>query len=374
MRSSVLFCDLEQRRKQNMVHLSLDLEGFILQSDLFNDQGMLLLSKGHTLTPRDIQFLLNKNIFEVDAYSPSTHSESNLLSSSLSTQPIHQPSTPTYKARIKESQSQFLLALEHLEQQFDKAKKECYLDSETFFTQFDPLMDHALAQRNLFLSLASKPDQVQYLYYHSIQVGLISTIIATLLRLPEDQCKKIGRAGLFHDIGKVLVENEQEIKKHVIYGYNILRNSKDTTQEMHDAVLYHHEFADGSGYPNRSKQEQTTLVAQIVATANYFEHLCSDLRYSTSPSPYFALQGLLEAAFNGKLSLEIVTSFVSFLAPSFVGEKVMITGNLKGSIIRIEHDEPSKPTIRLESGQFINLKKHRTFFVQKVISDHLINF
>lgn len=191
--------------------------------------------------------------------------------------------------------------------------------------------------------------------------------MAKLLKLPEDQCRRIGMAGLIHDIGKVLLEDPSEYKKHPTHGYHLLLNSKNATQEMLDAVQFHHESPNGKGYPNGKMKEEIPLAAQIIAAANLFEHMSHDQHSSTHPSPYMALSGLVESAYNGEIDLEIVTPFVSFLTPSFIGQKVVLTGELIGEIVSIDNDEPNRPTVRLSTGQFMNLKVHRYFKIQRVL-------
>ena len=97
---------------------------------------------------------------------------------------------------------------------------------------------------------------------------------------PED-IRKVYWAGLLHDIGKILIsssilnkparlseEEFEEIKKHPIYGYEILRTSR-LLQEIAEIVLHHHERPNGKGYPCGTKD--IPFEARIIAVVDAFE-------------------------------------------------------------------------------------------------------
>ncbi len=59
-------------------------------------------------------------------------------------------------------------------------------------------------------------------------------------------------------------EELAEYKKHTIYGYEILKNIDEIPQDILDAVLYHHERMDGSGYPFKLKGSEIPRIAMVV--------------------------------------------------------------------------------------------------------------
>ena len=128
----------------------------------------------------------------------------------------------------------------------------------------------------------------EYTKGHSEVVANLSRRFAEYLGLEASLVEDIYWAGLLHDIGKILVDKsilqkkdkltlaeEEIIKKHSIFGYQALNQSK-VTSRMAEYVLYHHERYDGEGYPQGLKGEEIPLGSRIIALADSYEAIGSN--------------------------------------------------------------------------------------------------
>ena len=144
--------------------------------------------------------------------------------------------------------------------------------------------------------------------------------------------RKFGRSDEFvehvylfaplHDIGKIGVadnillkpgpltdEERQTMQGHVGLGGQLIedamRSSGQTANPglpvLHNVVLCHHEFMDGSGYPQGLCREAVPLEARIVTIADIFDALTSDRPYRQPCSNDEALVELQRMADDGKL-------------------------------------------------------------------------
>ncbi len=143
---------------------------------------------------------------------------------------------------------------------------------------------------------------------HIKRVSLYCKFIAEKLNMDEKFIDHIYYASTMHDIGKVGVpdnillkqgkptDEEWEImKKHTIYGYNILKDSKSEILNMAaDIALNHHEKWDGSGYPYGKKEEEIPLSARIMAIADVYDALRSDRPYKKGFSHEETMKIILE--------------------------------------------------------------------------------
>jgi len=100
----------------------------------------------------------------------------------------------------------------------------------------------------------------------------------------------------FHDIGKVALKDEillkeetllekemEEIKKHSEIGYNIARNSSTELQSVAYEILSHHEWYNGSGYPQRLAGMEIPTLARIIAIIDAYEAMTNKRPYRKIP-------------------------------------------------------------------------------------------
>ena len=126
---------------------------------------------------------------------------------------------------------------------------------------------------------------------HSQRVVRYSLEIGSVLGLERHDLEILGRGTLLHDIGKIgvpdsvlwkpgkLTEEEwTEMRKHVEYGYRMLKH----IPFLRDAaliMLHHHERYDGAGYPQGLKDQDIVIGARIFAVADTYDAMTTDRPY-----------------------------------------------------------------------------------------------
>ena len=127
---------------------------------------------------------------------------------------------------------------------------------------------------------------------HIKRVGEYMKVFGTALQLDNETCEILSMAAMLHDVGKLKVPNEilekpgkltneefEEIKKHVLYGRDILENCSGEIMEIGKIIAYqHHEKWDGSGYLKLSANEINEYAA-LVAVIDVFDALVSKRSY-----------------------------------------------------------------------------------------------
>jgi len=126
---------------------------------------------------------------------------------------------------------------------------------------------------------------------HSVRVAEYAEKIARKLKLNEYDIEILKNIANLHDIGKIQIdlsilnktekltsEDWDEIKKHPIVGFEIV---KEITflKDNANAVLYHHERYDGSGYPFGIGNDKTPLFAKIISVADSYDAMTTDRPY-----------------------------------------------------------------------------------------------
>src|SRR5690606_28020956 len=86
--------------------------------------------------------------------------------------------------------------------------------------------------------------------------------------------------------GKLTDEEYAIMKKHTIYGYEILNDTVGISHRQALVALQHHERMNGSGYPMGIKRDNIDLFSRIVAVADIFHAMTSNRVYRTH-SPFY---------------------------------------------------------------------------------------
>lgn len=121
---------------------------------------------------------------------------------------------------------------------------------------------------------------------HSVRVRDYMRNYAISANMSETHIKKYEDAGYLHDLGKVTQDltfpemdeplsslQYDELRKHSVIGYRILKSS-GLFNDILDAVLYHHEHFDGSGFPNGLKGGEIPHISRILAICNAYDAIC----------------------------------------------------------------------------------------------------
>ena len=128
---------------------------------------------------------------------------------------------------------------------------------------------------------------------HAQVVSRLSAHMALKAGLPDAEVEEIRLAGLVHDIGKIhvpeyvlkkptlLTAQEFEImKSHAAWGAKMVELSQ--VKGIDRIVLHHHERFDGKGYPAGLAGDQIPLGSRMLAVAESFHNMVSNLRYKSA--------------------------------------------------------------------------------------------
>lgn len=220
------------------------------------------------------------------------------------------------------------------------------------------MTDILLGADSLVLHLISGAAKEQEgLYYHSLNVATLSMMLAKSLNLPAAQIKTVGIGALFHDIGKIKIPSqilrktteltapEQNLLKlHTKYGVELTALTDTFPLEAWPIIEQHHEYIDGSGYPNALKEPQIDALAKIVAVVNTFDNLCHPLDISKSRSPHHALSYMYRSM-KGKLpdrEMKVMIKMMGIYPP---GTIVLLSDQRLGIVMSVNSESLLCPNV-----------------------------
>jgi putative nucleotidyltransferase with HDIG domain len=124
-----------------------------------------------------------------------------------------------------------------------------------------------------------------------VRVAEVAVAIGRAMDLPYESLRTLARAGLLHDIGKIMIPDEVLLKpgplddaewvimkQHPSLGLDMVRKIGTLDREA-KVLIAHHERWNGQGYPHGLVGEQIPLEARIISVADTFDALVSDRPY-----------------------------------------------------------------------------------------------
>ena len=159
---------------------------------------------------------------------------------------------------------------------------------------------------------------------HAAAVALYARELAKEVGASQDEQDTVHTAGLLHDIGKftwpdrvlhaevVGAEDQATVKRHPQDGAELV-GALDGYGPVADAILYHHERMDGSGYPAGLIGKEIPATSRILAICCIYDTMTQRDSYRPPMSPDEAMNELRVAAERGQLDGELVASFIAML-------------------------------------------------------------
>jgi len=160
-----------------------------------------------------------------------------------------------------------------------------------------------------------------YTSKHSQRVRLISVDIGRELRVSAAELEALEWGGLLHDVGKIGVPDSVLLKQgkltrderitmnaHPVLGAQIISPVDRLAPEL-PVIRHHHEWYNGSGYPDRLMGDEIPRLARILHVADAFEAMTADRPYRKALSNEQALAELRKFA-GVQFDPEVVDAFV----------------------------------------------------------------
>lgn len=161
----------------------------------------------------------------------------------------------------------------------------------------------------------------QYTNGHSQKVSAYAVTIAQALGMNAADTEEIRLAAMLHDIGKVGIPEAilhksgpldvtewETMKTHTDLGSRILEPLQSMAR-IREMIRHHHEFYDGSGYPDRLEGERIPYGARVIAIADAYDTITSERTYKKKRTPEDAFAELERCAAN-QFDPDIVRVFV----------------------------------------------------------------
>jgi HD-GYP domain-containing protein (c-di-GMP phosphodiesterase class II) len=274
----------------------------------------------------------------------------------------------------------FLQAVRDYKKEFTSWQSGMQVDLSKIRNILLPLLEKMENLPSELFNLYHLSTREDYLYQHSIAVGLISGYIGKKMNYSKGDWVQIALAGCLADCGMAKVNptiinksssltfsEYEEIKKHPVFSYKLVQNITVLRKEMKIAILQHHERLDGSGYPLGEKEHKIHAIAKIIAAADIFHAMTSERFYRNKQSPYKVLEMINQDNF-GKFDLNVIHALSRGIVNFTIGDKIRLSDGRLAEIQFIDDKSPTRPLVKiLETDEMIPLNRNRHLFIDETL-------
>jgi putative nucleotidyltransferase with HDIG domain len=157
-------------------------------------------------------------------------------------------------------------------------------------------------------------------FQHCLLVTGVAVGFAMDIGFDTADVKRLGVAATLHDIGKARIPlsildkpgrldpaEEEVMRRHPVIGYELLKDVPGVSLEILDGVRHHHEYLDGSGYPDALKASQISDLVRLLTISDIFAALIESRPYRPAmprADAYKILCGM-----DGQLERSLVKAF-----------------------------------------------------------------
>ena len=319
-------------------------EGCITETDIFTEAGVLLCPK--------MTLIDEKLLHSLRAYKGKIHVTITYMNISTDIQAEKDES-------IDFSESMKAYALENITTLCANIDNPQVI-TDNVTNMSDEISNVIHHSKSLGINLSKLKISDEYTYKHSVDVGTIAGLIAAEMGESERFIHDITMAGILHDIGKEKIPleiinkpgklNDVEfkiIKMHPVYGYQILSQCSDISEEIKQGVLNHHENIDSSGYPRNLNMNKIGKMGQILAIADVFDALATARPYKAAKTPAQSIEIMF--GMMNKFNVSIFKTFLDIVTAYPNGSTVQLNGGRTGTVIRQNKSYPLRPVVQVDN-------------------------
>lgn len=322
--------------------------GMEIAKDIHSDDGRILANKGTVINKQTIQQLQNWEVDTISIY------EEVLLN------PIIDPKVQKFINNYNKSVTVIQNAFDHIRSTQQIPLAELQNTAST-------LTEQAATAGNIVDQLYNLPPCDDYTMRHSVNVSIISALIAMWLKYPDNIVNSISLAGLLHDVGKsqlppeilnkpykLAADEYIHYQQHTKLGYDLVSNNNHVAPSITSAILQHHEREDGSGYPVGLLSEDIHPYAKIVAVADLYDEVLTINRDTeTVLSPYISLEILRDniCSLDAESCLIFTTNMTNYLS----GNNVVLTNGQQARVVCVNKAQPSRSIVQFADGKVSDL-------------------
>jgi HD-GYP domain-containing protein (c-di-GMP phosphodiesterase class II) len=167
-----------------------------------------------------------------------------------------------------------------------------------------------------------------YVFYHSVNVSILSGLFALKLRIfSQSDIKSLVLGAFLHDIGERMMDRQflnkagslnisevQKLKRHPQLGYELVKSVERSNPIILQSILFHHERYNNRGY-YELPYENLPVYSKVLSVCDVFDALTSRRPFRKEP---FTARNALKFIINSSEShfdYKLINDFINLMGP-----------------------------------------------------------
>jgi HD-GYP domain-containing protein (c-di-GMP phosphodiesterase class II) len=210
-----------------------------------------------------------------------------------------------------------------------------------------------------FVWLSRVRDADSYSYAHSLRSSVWALVLGRHLGMPRDILEELALGVLLSEVGKTKIprsllmkpgkltaEETAQVRQHVEYGVDILRQCPGVSETAISVVQFHHERHDGSGYPYCLAGADIPLLARIAGIVDSYDAITSPRPYAEARSSSEAVSMLYESR-DQLFQAQLIEQFIQAVGVYPTGTMVQLSTQEVGVVISQNTSRRLRPVVML---------------------------